>query len=479
MECDSNDSDSIESRLSAKTKSKAYAQNYTAAWETDKNLKSWIQSSAKGKKYFHCKVCDTDYTTVGGKSNVLKHGKGAKHISRASMLRKQNLMTKQSYAIRNNEINQQKEAEIRIASFIAEHNIPLSVADHLTSLIKTTCPDSDIAKKITCARTKCTKIIQNVTGENQFQQVVKILQSEKFSLIVDEYTDISSTKHLALVTRYFLNDRVNDVFLALVPVPNATAQALYDEVVGFFSAHSIPYKQNLIGFASDGASNMFGTHHSLSVLLKKDVGNLFLMKCTCHSFALCASNACEKLPRVVEDLARDIHNYVAHSYKRLTLLKEFQEFVNIKPHKLLHPSQTRWLSLQQVVKRLLEQYDALVLYFTDAAFQDKLLAADMILQRLKEKYVKLYLIFLEFVLPLVTNLNLEMQSEETKIHRLYSQVSTVYKTLLNCYLKSDYVKNMDVKHVIGIYNHTTLFASFECYSRKSILTSAIKQNKNT
>lgn len=99
------------------------------------------------------------------------------------------------------------------------------------------------------------------------------------------------------------------------------------------------------------------------------------------------------------------------------------------------------------MKRLLEQYDALILFFTDAAFEDKLLASDMILHRLKEKYVKLYLQFLEFVLQYLTNLNLEMQSEETKIHRLYSQVSLVYNTLLDCFLKTEYLKSTVLEKV--------------------------------
>lgn len=157
-----------------------------------------------------------------------------------------------------------------------------------------------------------------------------------------------------------------------------TAEALYKCITDFFNAHKIPYKCNLIGFESDGASNMFGRHQSLSVLLKKDVPYLFLVKCTCHSFALCASYACEKLPRVVEDLAKDIYNYIQHSYKRVTSLKKFQEFLNIVTQTPPSLSNAMVIFLLQVVKRLLEQYDALILFFTNVAFEDKLLASDMI-----------------------------------------------------------------------------------------------------
>ncbi len=116
---------------------------------------------------------------------------------------------------------------------------------------------------------------------------------------------------------------------------DATAQILYSNVVNFFSDNGIPYKNNLIGFAADGANSMLGEHHSLSSLLQADIPHLFEMKCICHSYALCASNACLKLPRSIEELARDIYSYFSCSPKRVGELEEFQKFVNVKPHKIL------------------------------------------------------------------------------------------------------------------------------------------------
>lgn len=79
----------------------------------------------------------------------------------------------------------------------------------------------------------------------------------------------------------------------------------------------------MLGFVADSVSNMFADKNSLSQYLRKDIPNLFLMRCICHSFALCASKVCETLPWAVEDTARDVYNYFNNSYKRLTVLKEF------------------------------------------------------------------------------------------------------------------------------------------------------------
>lgn len=94
------------------------------------------------------------------------------------------------------------------------------------------------------------------------------------------------------------------------------------------------------------------------------------LRCVCHSFHLVASSATEILPNDIEALARDVYTYFNCSFKRITGFNEFQNYLNLKPHKMLHPSQTRWLSLGIVVKRILEQYHALLLYFTGTFLEE-------------------------------------------------------------------------------------------------------------
>lgn len=78
------------------------------------------------------------------------------------------------------------------------------------------------------------------------------------------------------------------------------------------------------------------------------------------------------IPSWFEDNVRNIYKFLNTSPKRLAYYAEFQSFLDIKPHKLLQPSQTRWLSLLSVIKRLLEQFDSMTLYFTGSALEDQL-----------------------------------------------------------------------------------------------------------
>lgn len=140
--------------------------------------------------------------------------------------------------------------------------------------------------------------------------------------------------------------------------------------------------------------------------------------CVCHSMHLCASKACSFLPNHLEELAGSIHSYLLNSPKRLAEYKKFQVFTNIDPRKMFHISCTRWLSLEEVVKRILDQWAALTLYFTSVALEDNVKSASRILKELQNPVNKMYYAFLAFILPSVNNLNIEFQAESFRIHKL-------------------------------------------------------------
>lgn len=404
----------------------------------------WIQKS-ESPYHFRCKICGKgkDYTL--GKTEIVRHENSAKHIAASSAIKKQPLLT-DHFALNRTE-QSVKEAEIKIAAFVTEHNLAFSVADHLTQLIKSVCSDSKVAENIVCARTKCTGIVQNVLGPYNSQKLLDLMKNEKFSLIVDESTDKGCTKHLAMVVRIrqggIRNAHVEDLFLTLVPIKDASAQSLFNSITDFFNTNNIPYHDNMVGFASDGANVMMGQHHSLSSLFKEEIPSLFIMKCICHSFALCCSYACKELPEGIENFVREIFKYFQYSSKKFEEYKSYQEFCKLKPHKLLHPAQTRWLSLVAVVRRVLEQWNALKLFFTTEVSSTKSESANIIYNKFQNVFYKLYLQFLDYILPYMTDLNKQMQSEKPQIYILFEKVQLVYKTVLEFFIKPECFKTKE------------------------------------
>lgn len=73
--------------------------------------------------------------------------------------------------------------------------------EHFPDLIRAVCPDPEVAKKITCGRTKTTKLISEVLGKSDLEIMGEVMQTNKFSLTVDESTDKGTKKHLAAIVR--------------------------------------------------------------------------------------------------------------------------------------------------------------------------------------------------------------------------------------------------------------------------------------
>jgi len=220
------------------------------------------------------------------------------------------------------------------------------------------------------------------------------------------------------------------------------SQGLYKAIVDFFATHGIPYKDNLVGFGADGASTMFGKDNSVAARLKRDIPKLFMLKCVCHSLALAVSHASKVLPDSLLMLFPQVYNYLKRSSKRQDTLHRFQELLDLPDHKMLRFHKLRWLSSNAVVSRVLEQYDALFLYFDAESKNVKnksIGEAQKIMNILRNHYAKLYLHFLAHILPLIVKRNKEFQAEAPKIYNLYPKMVSLFKTLTSLYLDDDYV----------------------------------------
>ena len=108
-------------------------------------------------------------------------------------------------------------------------------------------------------------------------------------------------------------------------------------------------------------------------------------------------------------------------------------------HVILKIAQTRWLSRQQVVERILEQWESLHTFFqqevTSLAEKDlSHRARDLASGFTSDAKARLY--FLAYVLRNVNSLNLLFQSEDFNLHKVYSETVDILTTLMSMYMKS-------------------------------------------
>ena len=204
---------------------------------------------------------------------------------------------------------------------------------------------------------------------------------------------------------------------------------------------------NIKGFASDNRSTMMGGNAGFQALLKADVPGVFVLGCVCHSFALCANHASNCLPVWVESFVKDVCSYFARSSKRQHQFRLIQDVANAPNHKILKLSQTRWLSRGQVVARILEQWDALALFFQSEAETDKVDGAGKIIRTMTTVGTKHILLFLNYILSKVDKMNIEFQSRDFRLDTLYSSISDEYRSILAMFIKDVVVKNIPLDEI--------------------------------
>jgi hypothetical protein len=212
------------------------------------------------------------------------------------------------------------------------------------SLCKDVFPESKICRDLKTKRKKTSQLIFNTIAPFFKNEIVQDLKMNNFAVVIDETSDISTKKSLIILVRYWKDGEVVDRIFDLIEVKDASAKTLFSMIKNIFDKNQIT--KNLIAFAADNASTMVGHQNGVQAKLKELNPMSYVQKCLCHSLHLCTSAAAKELPSVIKQFVRDIYFYFAHSAKKMSELGECQVFVNEKPHKMLYPSQTRWLYLK-------------------------------------------------------------------------------------------------------------------------------------
>ncbi|KAG5900255.1 hypothetical protein JTB14_018234 [Gonioctena quinquepunctata] len=163
----------------------AYEQSYRTEWEQNPLFSTWLCKAQDGCSA-HCKAIHV--RILSRMASLKEHNACAKH--------KKNMIgftgsSKIDKLFKNSSVSDgMKKAEIKIVSVLVEHNVPFLVMDHLSDVIKDTFPDSEIARKFSCKRTKSSAIAYNVLGGQFEEKMIQDLKSglSTFSVIIDVST---------------------------------------------------------------------------------------------------------------------------------------------------------------------------------------------------------------------------------------------------------------------------------------------------
>jgi len=81
-----------------------------------------------------------------------------------------------------------KRAEVKMSVLLAQHNVPLALADHLSPLIRDVF-DGEVAQGYACAKTKTTCILNGAVAPQLRDELVSLMHNTPYSLSVDGSND--------------------------------------------------------------------------------------------------------------------------------------------------------------------------------------------------------------------------------------------------------------------------------------------------
>lgn len=193
------DLDNTPPRKIAKVKDKHHQQKFRDVWLQNEDFKHWLSKVPGDQFKAKCRTCNV---VMNAELTVIKN-----HMSSKSHLRKPLAAqpTISAFMKKTDEINEKAKAtqalEIKLCGFLAEHNISFTTLDHLTKLLQSAVPDSQIIKNMQLKATKGTAIIKNVIAGAEKEHLQQKLKTSLFSILIDESTDIGSIQTMCIIVR--------------------------------------------------------------------------------------------------------------------------------------------------------------------------------------------------------------------------------------------------------------------------------------
>jgi len=273
------------------------------------------------------------------------------------------------------------------------------------------------------------------------KKLIKLINDNRlyYSILIDESTDISISKHLIVYVKYLDNWEPKTSFLGLVHVDSCDAASIVKSLIGYLMKKELK-TELFYGFTSDGASVMLGCDNGVAAILKQEVNPLILnIHCVAHRIELAAIHSV-KVGSELKEHEKTINEVAAFfhcSPKRLGMLQKACEQLSSANNislDFLTPkssSHTRWLSIYDSTIILLKIYPAIILVINTLVLTENKKTA-IAIKELRDKiksvrFIVGLFLFKQYLEP-IKFMCVNFQKEDITLARMIELVnSTIYQ----------------------------------------------------
>lgn len=223
-------------------------------------------------------------------------------------------------------------------------------------------------KEFTCSAKKLKAIVSGVFAPYSTETVKGELQHVKYVTVYTDASNHGDTKIFPIVVRYF--DPLVGVkvkALDVQPKPGETSQIIFEFIQKV--AEDFEIQAKIVAFCGDNAKVNFGGltrggKNNVFYKMKEKIPDLIGIGCNAHITHNSIKKACDvALPFDIEHIIVKIYSHFYLYSVRTETLKEFCQEAEIEYEKLLGYAKTRFLALRGAIRRIIQLFDALKLYF--------------------------------------------------------------------------------------------------------------------
>lgn len=264
------------------------------------------------------------------------------------------------------------EASYKVAYRIAQQKKPHTIAETLVKpcaldIVEIVC-GKDEKKKVEAVPLSNDVIHSRIVemSSNVLKQVIEELNASPFpfSMQLDESTDVSQCSQLLVFVRYVKHDTrlIKEEFLFCHSLLETTkASDVFEMIKRFFIEQNVDWKTKLGSICTDGAPAMLGNTSGFAALIKKEIPQVTSTHCILHRHALASRTLSTFLKEVMSTCVKII-NFIRARALNHRLFKRLCQEMGSEHEVLLYYTEVRWLSRGQVLKRLFELREEVLLF---------------------------------------------------------------------------------------------------------------------
>ncbi len=406
----------------------------------------WLRYDSDNKKMF-CTLCikhkmKNKFATEGAaniskKSAVKEHAKCKDHTEAEKLETARIQMESLQKQIFLSDANVRHIIVImRVVYFLSKNNLPLRLLPSTIEMMKESETPNISDGLITYTN--------EISGHEFLIAIAKTIEDEiwkelsdvvAFGIMIDESTDITTTKHLDIYVSYVTKQGIFKTrFLCLLPLTECDAKSITNVIIDIFKKKGVLSK--LVAFASDGTSVMLGKNEGVAAKLSRVCTYpLIVNHCVAHRLALACKDARKEIEfyKEAELLVKKIYGYFRNSCSRIQQLKEIQDLLDCSVLKIKRLYEIRWLAWYDAIKNICNSIPALLKIFKDAKND----GGQELYTKLTSWRMLAFLYFFYDILEHVTQLSKFLQKRNLRFSDIDLMIQATINSIQKEYLMDD------------------------------------------